>query len=105
MKSLSIVTSLGIFLLSTSSREAAQQPVGSTLVVVNLVTAAFNRDTRTLRVRAVQRELERVRVGGRGGACEAGRARVGQHAEACDGVHVREREGLEVGRDVRGSLV
>jgi hypothetical protein len=36
-------------LLSTSSLEAApQQPIGSALVVVNLVTAAYNRDTRTL---------------------------------------------------------
>lgn len=48
MKSPSVLTGL-FLLLSASSLEAApQQPIGSALVVVNLVTAAYNRDTRTL---------------------------------------------------------
>lgn len=49
MKS-ALVVVVCLLLLMPASRlyAASQQPIGSALVVVNLVTAAFNRDTRTL---------------------------------------------------------
>lgn len=51
-------------LLPVSSLQAAsQQPIGSALVVVNLVTAAFNRDTRTLQQGDRVHQDELIEVG------------------------------------------
>jgi len=63
MKSVPAVTSLFFLLLSASGLEAAQQPVGSALVVVNLVTAEFNRDTRTLQAGDRVHQDELIEVG------------------------------------------
>lgn len=63
MKSLSAVAGFGLAMLATSSLEAAQEPVGSTLVVVNLVTAEFNRDTRTLQAGDPVHQDEMIEVG------------------------------------------
>jgi hypothetical protein len=51
-------------LISASGLEAApQQPIGSALVVVNLVTAEFNRDTRTLQNGDRVHQDENIEVG------------------------------------------
>lgn len=64
MKSLSALAGFLVLLLSASSLQAAsQQPIGSALVVVNLVTAAFNRDTRTLQSGDRVHQDELIEVG------------------------------------------
>lgn len=53
-----------LLLLSASGLQAApQQPIGSALVVVNLVTAEFNRDTRTLQDGDKVHQDESIEVG------------------------------------------
>ena len=53
-----------LLLLSASGLQAApQQPIGSALVVVNLVTAEFNRDTRTLQDGDKVHQDETIEVG------------------------------------------
>ncbi|MCC7251303.1 FecR domain-containing protein [Hyphomicrobium sp.] len=63
MKSASAVTGFCLLMLWASGLQAAQQPVGSALVVVNLVTAEFNRDTRTLQVGDRVHQDELIEVG------------------------------------------
>lgn len=64
MKSPSVVMGACLLLLSASSLQAApQQPVGSTLTVVNLVTAEYNRDTRTLQAGDRVHQDESIEVG------------------------------------------
>jgi hypothetical protein len=63
MTSRSIATGFCALLLSASGAAAAQQPVGSALVVVNLVTAEFNRDTRTLQKGDRVHQDETIEVG------------------------------------------
>ncbi len=64
MKSPSVVMGACLLLLSASSLHAApQQPVGSTLTVVNLVTAEYNRDTRTLQAGDRVHQDESIEVG------------------------------------------
>ncbi|WP_041318092.1 FecR family protein [Hyphomicrobium nitrativorans] len=66
MKSPSFLSSLtfSFALLAMSvSAASAQQAVGETLVVVNLVTAAFNRDTRSLSAGDEVRQNEIIEVG------------------------------------------
>ncbi len=60
----SVRAGLCLLLLSATSLEAApQQPIGSALVVVNLVTAEFNRDTRTLQSGDNVHQDEMIEVG------------------------------------------
>lgn len=64
MKSASALAGFLMMLLPASSLQAApQQPIGSTLVVVNLVTAEFNRDTRTLQSGDSVHQDELIEVG------------------------------------------
>ena len=66
MKSPSFLTSLTLsfaLLAMSASAASSQQPVGETLVVVNLVTAAFNRDTRSLSAGDDVRQNEIIEVG------------------------------------------
>ncbi|WP_295558986.1 FecR domain-containing protein [uncultured Hyphomicrobium sp.] len=63
MKIPSPLMGIFVFLASASHVEAAQQPIGSALVVVNLVTAAFNRDTRTLQKGDRVHQDEQIEVG------------------------------------------
>lgn len=60
LASLALVIVLGV---SPASAVSGQQPVGSTLVVVNLVTAAFNRDTRSLAAGDSVHQDELIEVG------------------------------------------
>ena len=60
----SAFSALPLLLLSASGAAAvSQQPVGSALVVVNLVTAEYNRDTRTLQKGDRVHQDERIEVG------------------------------------------
>lgn len=64
MKSPSALAGFLLAVLSASSLHAApQQPIGSALVVVNLVTAAYNRDTRTLQTGDRVHQDEQIEVG------------------------------------------
>ncbi len=64
MKSASVVIGASVLLISASSLCAApQQPVGSTVTVVNLVTAEYNRDTRTLQAGDRVHQDESIEVG------------------------------------------
>ena len=64
MKSPLVLFSALLLLTPASGAEAAStQPVGSAVVVVNLVTAAFNRDTRTLQSGDRVNQNELIEVG------------------------------------------
>ncbi|WP_171946398.1 FecR domain-containing protein [Hyphomicrobium sp. CS1GBMeth3] len=64
MKSASALVLCLMMLMPVSGLQAAsQQPIGSALVVVNLVTAAFNRDTRTLQNGDRVHQDEEIEVG------------------------------------------
>lgn len=66
MKSPSFLSSLALscmLLAASASQVSSQQAVGETLVVVNLVTAAFNHDTRSLAAGDQVRQNEIIEVG------------------------------------------
>lgn len=64
MRLRSLLAGLALLALPAPALEAApRQPVGSALVVVNMVTAEFNRDTRTLQVGDRVNQDETIEVG------------------------------------------
>lgn len=63
MKSPSILTALALLVAFGAFPAGAQERVGSAVVVVNLVTAAFNRDTRSLMDGDDVRQDELIEVG------------------------------------------
>jgi hypothetical protein len=64
MKRISIILGVcGLLGSASASFAAPQQPVGSALMVVNLVTAEFNRDTRTLQIGDRVHQDETIEVG------------------------------------------
>lgn len=64
MNAASVLTGFGVLLASATGLQAApQRPVGSALVVVNLVTAEYNRDTRSLQRGDRVHQDETIEVG------------------------------------------
>jgi len=63
MRPLSFTAGLFLFILASGTLHAAPQRVGSAVVVVNLVTAAYNRDTRTLQNGDRVNQDETIEVG------------------------------------------